>query len=111
MAENQIFGNDDSTDTTPKQQEKQTDNSEFAGRYRISPLTLAVFKRTNDSGEFYNFQLQRTYVNDPEKENPGDGDFDYTDSMRPRDLRKAARLFQKAADDIQELEFSPADDQ
>ena len=84
-------------------QEEKSSESEVEGRYRISPLTLTVFKRETDSGVFRNFQLQRTYTTD-------DGDsFDYTDSLRPRDLRKAARLFELAADDVQGLKRQSAD--
>lgn len=83
---------------------KANSDSEVVGRFRASPLTLTVFKRTNDNGEFYSYQLQRTYPKDDNGEN-----FGYTTSLRPRDLRKAARLFEAAADKVDGLEYDPAD--
>jgi hypothetical protein len=94
--ENQIFGNDSSSQNQQNQDESSSDSSVVA-RYKASPLSLTVFKRENDGGTFYNCNLQRTYTTD-------DGDsWEYTDSLRPRDLRKAARLLQKAADDFEDV--------
>lgn len=83
-------------------QEKQKTESMVQDRYKISPLTLTVFKRDTESGVFRSFQLQRVYPKDDE----GD-DFGYTDSLRTRDLRKAARLFELAADEVQGLGVKP----
>lgn len=73
--------------------------SEPVGRYRISPLTLTVFRREVDGNTYHEVNLQRTYPKDDEGES-----FGYTSSMRPRDLRKAARLFERAADDLEGFE-------
>lgn len=96
---------DQTTDQEKSVKSEDEDNSlnkestVVEGRYRISPLTLTVFKKRTEAGNvFRNYQLQRTY---PKDEN-GDS-FGYTESLRPRDLRKAARLFELAADDIQDL--------
>ena len=96
-----LFGGDDVDKPEEQKEEKDRagNDSVVEGRYRISPLTLTVFKRTTENnGVFRNYQLQRTYPKDDEGE-----EFGYTESLRPRDLRKAARLFEKAADDIQGL--------
>jgi len=77
---------------------QKSSSGELEGRYRISPLTLSVFRRETENGVFRNFQLQRAFTRD-------DGEsFDYTSSLRPRDLRKASRLLELAADDIEGLE-------
>lgn len=95
MAEDVLF---DGTEDSPAESgQNQAQEAEVEGRYRMSPLTLTVFRRDTEDGTFRNFQLQRAYTRD-------DGDsFDYTDSLRPRDLRKAARLLEMAADDVQGL--------
>jgi len=77
-------------------QESEGSGSEVVGRYKISPLTLTVFKREVDGNVYHETNLQRTYPKDDTGES-----FGYTESMRPRDLRKAGRLFEKAADDLQ----------
>jgi len=97
-----LFGDDaDKTQEQEKEEKDQTGNeSVVEGRYRISPLTLTVFRREIESGAvFRNYQLQRTYPKDDDGE-----EFGYTESLRPRDLRKASRLYEMAADDIQGLE-------
>lgn len=90
--ENVIF---DGEDEQPEQKpEEERETSKVKARYKISPLTLTVFQNQNG---YYQTQLQRTYTRD-------DGDtFEYTESLRPQDLRKAARLMEKAADDLQGL--------
>jgi len=90
-----LFGEEDAD-----KPEEKTDGNESVveGRYRISPLTLTVFKRETENGTFRNYQLQRTYPKDDEG-----SEFGYTESLRPRDLRKASRLYEMAADDIQGL--------
>jgi len=93
-----LFDSDDQSvpAESGENQEKER-SSEVEARYRISPLSLTVFKRETENGVFRNFNLQRAYTQD-------DGEtFDHTESLRPRDLRKAARLLQRAADDIQGL--------
>jgi len=86
---------DDEDENQEQKQDEQKSSSDVAARYKASPLTLTVFR--NDSG-FHNLQLQRTYTRD-------DGDtFEHTQSLRKQDLRKAARLLQKAADDLQKIE-------
>lgn len=85
--EDTLFGNED--------QNQKGQDVEVAARYKLSPLTLTVFKRENDSGTFYEANMQRTYTRDNGE------NFEYTNSLRPRDLRKAARLYEKAADDLQ----------
>lgn len=81
---------------------KPVGGSEPEGRYKLSPLTLTVFKRETENGVFRNYQLQRAFTRD-------DGDsFEYTTSLRKQDLRKAARLFEMAADDVQGLEKKAA---
>jgi len=79
-----------------KSEEQGSGGSEVVGRYKISPLTLTVFKREVDGNVYHETNLQRTYPKDDTGES-----FGYTESMRPRDLRKAGRLFEKAADDLQ----------
>ena len=93
-----LFGQEEGkTDENPIKEDQDTDSgSEVVARYKLSPLTLTVFENQNG---FYNLQLQRTYPKDDDG-----NDFGYTNSIRPRDLRKAARLMEKAADDLQELE-------
>ena len=81
----------------PTKNKKQQSNSEVEARIKISPLTLTIFKRQTENGTFRNMQLQRAYTKD-------DGEnFDYTNQLRPRDLRKASRLLEKAADQLQGL--------
>lgn len=64
-------------------------NSDVIARVKASPLSVTIFE--NENG-YRNFELQRTYTQD-------DGDsFQYTNSLRPQDLRKAARLLEEAAD-------------
>lgn len=67
-----------------------------AARFKISPVTLTVFSREyEDGGTQYWTNLQRAYTED-------DGEnFEYTNSLRPQDLRKASRLLEKAADQLQ----------
>ncbi len=79
-----------------EEQESEGSESEVVGRYKISPLTLTVFEREVDGTVYHEVNLQRTYPKDDEA-----SEFGYTESMRPRDLRKAGRLFEKAADDLQ----------
>jgi len=102
MTEDVLFeqGSDVSAESDVKSEnEKQSSESVVEGRYRISPLTLTVFRRETGNGSvFRNFQLQRTYSKDDEG-----SEFGYTESLRPRDLRKAARLLELAADDVQGL--------
>lgn len=89
--------------SNPQNQSKQ--NSEVAARYKASPLTLTVFERETDNGTFHNCQMQRVYTKD-------DGDsWEYTESLRPQDLRKAARLMQKAADDFDNVRVETPDDE
>jgi len=90
----------DSTDDGAESPAKPENDSQVEGRYRLSPLTLTVFRRENDNGVFRNYNLQRTYPKDSDGE---EQEFGYTESLRPRDLRKAARLFEYAADDVQDL--------
>jgi len=90
--EDTLFGNED------KPEQKKND-SEVAGRYKLSPVYLTVFKRENDHGTFFEFNLQRAYPKDEQA-----NEFGYTNNMRPQDLRKASRLLERAADDIQGLE-------
>lgn len=90
------YGNDSSSQNQKDQDESSSDSS-VAAWYKASPLSLTVFKRETDGNTFYNCQLQRSYTTDN-----GDS-FEYTDSLRPRDLRKAARLLQKAADDFDDV--------
>jgi hypothetical protein len=98
------YGNDASSQNQKDQDESSSDSS-VAARYKASPLSLTVFKRENDGNTFYNCNLQRTYTTD-------DGDsWEYTDSLRPRDLRKAARLLVKAADDFDDVRVDIPDDQ
>lgn len=102
MSETNLFDGEDGQDAQFENQgqKKGEQDSVVAARYRISPLSLTVFKRENDSGVFYNLQLQRKYTVD-------DGySFEYTEGLRPRDLRKASRLLDKAADDLQGLEVT-----
>jgi hypothetical protein len=96
-----LFDGDENVDKPEGQEEKEQgqSGSEVEGKYKISPLTLTVFKRETENGNvFRNYNLQRTYPKDDEGES-----FGYTESLRPRDLRKASRLFELAADDIQGL--------
>lgn len=87
-------------DSEENQEESKTRDSEPVARYKISPLTLTVFRREVDGNVFHETSLQRTYPKDEEAE-----EFGYTDSLRPRDLRKAGELFRKAANDLQEFEL------
>jgi hypothetical protein len=92
-----IFGGEENQ---AEQKSKESGSeSEVVGRYKISPLKLTVFKREVDGNVYHETNLQRTYPKDDEGE-----EFGYTGSMRPRDLRKAGRLFEKAADDLQGFE-------
>jgi hypothetical protein len=79
-----------------QKEDKGSTKSRVVGRYKISPLTLTVFRREVDGTVYHEANLQRTYPKDDEG-----SEFGYTSSMRPRDLRKAGRLFEKAADDLQ----------
>lgn len=84
----------DGSDT--QKPEKTKSDVEVAARFKISPVTLTVFKRKYEDGNFqYWTNLQRAYT-----KNDGDS-FQYTESLRPRDLRKASRLLEKAADKLQ----------
>jgi hypothetical protein len=98
MSQDTIFDGEDSVPAESGSKPGEEKESVVEGRYRISPLTLTVFKRETENGTFRNYNLQRTYP----KDDSGD-EFGYTESLRPRDLRKAARLFELAADDIQGL--------
>lgn len=98
MAEDVLFDQDQDQDT--ENQNSSNSNSVVEARYKISPLSLTVFKRKTGNGNiFRNYNLQRTYPEDEEGSS-----FGHTESLRPRDLRKAARLLQKAADDVQGLQ-------
>lgn len=78
-----------------------TNDSDVYGRFRLSPLVLTVFERETEHGTFYDAQIQRVYTED-------DGEtFEYTESLRGRDMRKAARLFQVAADVVEGLDVRP----
>lgn len=96
MAQDTIFDGDSNQGKPSGNAKEKEKSSDVAGRYKISPLSLTIFQ--NDDG-YYNAQLQRTYPKDDSGE-----EFGYTDSLRPRDLRKAARLLEKAADDLQGFE-------
>jgi len=89
---------------SPSGGQTQSDSdSEVAARYKANPLTLTVFKRDVDGNTFHNCQIQRAYTTD-------DGDsYDYTDSLRPQDLRKAARLLREAADDFDQIRMETPD--
>lgn len=106
MNQETIFdGEEDGLEKSENQGDQNSSESVVEGRYRISPLTLTVFKRETENGNtFRNYQLQRTYPKDDDGE-----EFGYTESLRPRDLRKAARLFELAADDIQGLRKDEAE--
>lgn len=97
MANDTLFDGGNNQSKPDKTEKKKQSSSEVAARYKISPLSLTIFQ--NDDG-YYNAQLQRTYPKDDSGE-----EFGYTDSLRPRDLRKAARLLQKAADDLEGFEI------
>jgi len=102
--------NEDLTENLGQNQEKEgkspvqdDSSSELVGRYKASPVSLSIFKRETDNGTFHQAVPQRVYTED-------DGDsFDYTKTFRPRDLRKLARLAEKAADDFDQVEFVEAD--
>jgi len=81
---------------TENPEKKEKPDVEVAARFKISPVTLTVFSREyEDGGTQYWTNLQRAYTED-------DGDnFEYTNSLRPQDLRKASRLLEKAADQLQ----------
>jgi len=95
MAEEEVLF-DGEDEMGPEQTENQEQSqSEVVARYKLSPLSLTVFKRETEGGTFYESNLQRVYTRD-------DGEnFEYTSSIRPRDMRKAARLFEKAADKLE----------
>jgi len=82
----------------PKKQGKE-DGSSVEMRFKNSPLSLTVFRQELETGDtIRNLQLQRVYTTD-------DGDsFQYTNSLRPKDLRKAARLLELAADDMENIQ-------
>ena len=91
MAEKELWNSDNN-----KQQKtsKNKDRSPEA-RIKMSPLSLSIFKNETENGTFRSIKLQRTYTED-------DGqNFKHTDSLRPRDLRKASRLFEKCADELE----------
>lgn len=87
----------------PSKPEGKNDKGKKGGeiemRYKSSPLNLSVFRQELETGNVVrNLQLQRVYTTD-------DGDsFQYTNSLRPQDLRKAARLLELAADEIEGVE-------
>lgn len=84
-------------------QAQSSSDSEVAARFKANPLTLTVFKREVDGNTFHNCQIQRAYT-------PDDGEsWKYTDSLRPQDLRKAARLMEKAADDFDNVRVETPD--
>ena len=74
-------------------------------RYRLNPLVLTVFKRETAEGyTIRNCDLQRVYTRD-------DGDsFEYTHSLRPQDLRKAAALLTVAANRLDDFSIEHIDD-
>lgn len=87
-------------DPKPEEAKQEKPESSVEARLRLSPLSLTVFRRDTDNGVMRNLQLQRVYTRD-------DGDsFEYTSSLRPRDLRKAARLLVLAADKLDGIEVS-----
>jgi len=99
--EDVLFDGEDENVGPEKTENQEKQGSSVEGRYRISPLTLTVFKETTaDGAVFRNYQLQRTYPKDTDSE---EQEYGYTDSLRPRDLRKASRLLEMAADDVQGL--------
>ena len=101
MTEQDVIFDDEDDDGLAAESatEKSGKDFEVEARYRLSPLTLTVFKRENNGSVFRNYNLQRTYAKDD------DGDeFGHTESLRPRDLRKAGRLLVRAADDVEGLE-------
>lgn len=74
---------------------RQGNESNVYARFRLPPLTLTLFEVDTENGVFYDAQLQRAYTED-------DGEtFQYTDSIRQRDMRKAGRLFTLAADHVE----------
>lgn len=86
-----------------EEQNHDENPSRIIKRYKIPPLSLSIFERERDGDTFHTAQLQRAYTQD-------DGEsFQYTDSLRPRDLRKAARLLEVAADDLEGLEIQEMD--
>jgi len=108
MSQDTIFDGENEDEGVPagsgSKPGKEKQDSVVEVKYRISPLTLTVFKRETENGTFRNYNLQRTYPKDDEGE-----EFGYTESLRPRDLRKAGRLFELAADDIQGLRKEDSD--
>ncbi|WP_049996377.1 hypothetical protein [Halococcus sediminicola] len=105
MTEDTVFdGSANAQNQTPQGGQSQSgSDSEVAARYKANPLTLTVFKRKVDDNTFHNCQIQRAYT-------PDDGDtWKYTDSLRPQDLRKAARLMEKAADDFDQVRVETPD--
>jgi len=102
MAQGIEYGNDQQN----QNQGNDGNDSEIAARYKASPLTLTVFEREyDDGGKSHQCQLQRTYPKDDDG-----NEFGYTPSMRPRDLRKAARLLKKAADDFDQVRVEQPDE-
>jgi hypothetical protein len=98
MSTDTLFDGEEQEDSVPKPTDESKSDVEVAARYKLSPITLTVFKRENDSGTFYEANIQRAYTRDNGES------FEYTGSLRPRDLRKASRLYEKAADDLQGFE-------
>jgi hypothetical protein len=93
-----IFEDDDdglSAGSDQAKPEEKNDDFELEARYRDSPITLTVFKRESDGYVNRNFNLQRTYPKDEEG-----NDFGHTNSLRGRDLLKAAGLLRRAYRDL-----------
>lgn len=92
-----IFDNDDvdeeSVEADPTASDRSDAASRIVRRYRLPPLSVTVFERDHDGTAFRDFSLQRAYPKDDDGE-----EFGYTTTLRPRDLRKAARLLQAVAD-------------
>jgi hypothetical protein len=97
-----IYG--DTENQENKENTDQGSDSEPVARYKISPLTLTVFERKIDGNIFHETSLQRAYP----KDDNGD-EFGFTNSLRPRDLRKASELFRKAANDLQQFSLQQVD--
>lgn len=98
MSEDVLFDGENDTGPAESGVKSGEGNAEVKveGRFKISPVSLTVFSREyEDGGKQVWANLQRVYTED-------DGDsFDYTDSLRPRDWRKASKLLSKAADKVQ----------
>lgn len=82
------------------------DQPEPEVRYRLSPLVLTIFKHETNNGRIIRHcDLQRIYT-------PDDGEsFDYTHSLRPRDLRKAAELLTTAANRLDDFTIDHINDE